>query len=190
MRALEEELVRTKVAYNTTLQEKNVIADENKELKEILSSYGIAYSPGNRSNFVPGRSTSTLTTVKNYARSVGQKSNHSSDHVNGHAQANPPHINGQAQANPPHINGQAQANPSSREQPLAQANSTYSASLPCVSGTHANSISPAPTLGSNTSLPLAPDRKRSGSELSRSPHTVHHQNGMDHDQLGIDFVLA
>ena len=179
MRALEEELVRTKVAYNTTLQEKNVIADENKELKEILSSYGIAYSPGSRSNFVPGRSTSTLTTAKTYARSVGQKSNHSSDHVNG-----------QAQANPPHINGHTQLNPASREQSLVQPISTYAGSLPCGSGTHVNSISPAPTLGSSTSLPLAPDRKRSGSELSRSPHTVYHQNGMDHDQLGIDFVLA
>ena len=182
MRALEEELVRTKVAYNTTLQERNVIADENKELKEILSSYGIAYSPGSRSNFVPGRSTSTLTTAQTYARSVGQKSNHSSDHVNGHAQSN-----GHAQANAPHANGQAQVNAASREQSLIQ---TYSGSLPCGSGTQVNSISPVPTLGSNTSLPLAPDRKRSGSELSRSPHTVHHQNGMDHDQLGIDFVLA
>ena len=179
MRALEEELVRTKVAYNTTLQEKNVIADENKELKEILSSYGIAYSPGSRSNFVAGRSTTTLTTAKTYARSVGQKSNHSSDQVNGHAQVNPPHIN-----------GHAQVNQASREQSIAQPTSTYSGSLPCGPATQANSISPAPTLGSSTSLPLAPDRKRSGSELSRSPHTVYHQNGMDHDQLGIDFVLA
>ena len=181
MRALEEELVRTKVAYNTTLQEKNVIADENKELKEILSSYGIAYSPGSRSNFVPGRSTSTLTAAKTYARSVGQKSNHSSDHVNG-----------QAQANPPYSNGHTQVNLASREQSHVQPPSTYAGSLPCGSGTQVNSISPAPTLGSNTSLPLAADRdrKRSGSELSRSPHTVYHQNGMDHDQLGIDFVLA
>lgn len=168
MRALEEELVRTKVAYNNTLQERNTIADENKELKELLSSYGIAYSPGARSNFVLGRSTTTATAARSYARSIGQKSSHSSDHVN----------------------GQAQTNPSSREQSIGHATSTYAASLPTGSGTQVNNLSPIPTLGSSTSLPLGPTRKRSRSELSRSPHTVYHQDGMDHGQLGVDFVLA
>lgn len=168
MRALEEELVRTKVAYNTTLQDRNAIADENKELKDLLNSYGIAYSPGNRSSFVPGRSTSTATTAKSYARSIGQKSNHSSDYVN----------------------GQVQPNSASREHSIGQATSTYAGSLPSGSGTQVNNLSPVPTLGSNSSLPLAPDRKRSRSELSRSPHTTYHPNGMNHDQLGIDFVLA
>ena len=168
MRALEEELVRTKVAYNTTLQDRNAIADENKELKDLLNSYGIAYSPGNRSSFVPGRTTSTATTAKSYARSIGQKSNHSSDYVN----------------------GQVQPSSASREHSIGQATSTYAGSLPSGSGTQVNNLSPVPTLGSNSSLPLGPDKKRSRSELSRSPHTIYHPNGMNHDQLGIDFVLA
>ena len=163
MRALEEELVRTKVAYYTTLQERNAIADENKELNELLSSYGIAYSPGNRSDFVPGRSTTTATAAKSSARSIGQKSNHSSDHVDGQA--------------PPFV--------SSREHSVGHTTTTYAASLASVSGTQVNHI-----LGSNSSLPLAPDRKGSRSELSRSPQVVYHQNGMDHDQLGVEFVLT
>ena len=164
MRALEEELVRTKVAYNTTLRDRNALADENKELKDLLNSYGIAYSPGNHSTFVAGRSTTTATAATSSARSLGQKSNHSSDRVNGSSR--------------------------SREQSIAQATCTYAGSLPSGSGVHVNSLSPVPTSGSNTSLPLGSDRKLSGPDASHSPYTVYHQNAMDHDQLGVDFVLA
>lgn len=160
--------MRTKVAYNSTLQERNSIADENKELKELLNSYGIPYSPGVRSNFVPGRTTTTATAQKASARSLGQRSNHSNDHVD----------------------RQAYAATTSREQSIGQTITTYTSSLASRSGTQVNNLSPIPTLGSNSSLSLATDRKRSRSDLSRSPHTVYHQNGMDHDQLGVDFVLT
>ena len=160
--------MRTKVAYNSTLQERNSIADENKELKELLNSYGISYSPGVHNNFVPGRTTTTATAAKASARSLGQKSDHSSDQVN----------------------GQLQAAPISREHSIGRATTTYSSSLASGSGTRVNNLSPNPTLGSNSSLSITSDRKRSTSELSRSPHTVYHQNGIDHDQLGVDFVLS
>ena len=137
-------------------------------MKELLSSYGIAHSPGLRTNFVLGRATTTATAAKASARSLSQKPPHSSDHVN----------------------SQAQVAANSREHSLGQTTSTYAGSLASVSGTQVNNLSPVPTLGSDSSLSLATDRKRSRSEVSRSPHTVFHENGMDHDQIGVDFVLA
>ena len=92
-----------------------------------------------------------------------------------------------------HSNGQLTSQ--SRENSVGNATSTYTgSSLASTSGTRVDvtGLSPTQTPGSNTSLPsiFDPKRNRTKSELSRSPGTVHHQIPMDHDQLGVDFVLA
>lgn len=165
MRTLEEELVRTKVAFNRTLQEKNAILDENKELKEILQSHGIPFSsmirdqPAARS---PQSSQETPRSVMNAESrdtsfGIGNATNVTSTY----------------------------------------AGSTHAASsLASASGTRVDTsgLSPAvtPSSSTSTSIPTMSDvrRQRTRSEISRSPHTIHHQNGMNHDQIGVDFVLS
>ena len=159
MRTLEEELVRTKVAFNRALQEKNVILDENKELKEILQAHGIPY-PSMTRHHSAGRSA------------------HSSQE-----------------------NTQSLFNADSRKGSLAIGNATnvtttYAGSLASASGTRvdASGLSPVVTPSSSTStnLPTMSDvrRQRTRSEISRTSHTVHHHAGMNHDEIGVDFVLS
>lgn len=46
VRALEEEVMRLKEAYTTMSRDKTQLADENKQLRELLAQYGIPF-PGN-----------------------------------------------------------------------------------------------------------------------------------------------
>lgn len=91
-----------------------------------------------------------------------------------------------------HFNGR-----DSREQSIGHATSTYAASSHAsTSGTRVDKagLSPVPMSppGSSTSLPTMQDlnHQRTKSEISRSPKTVNHHVNMDHDQLGVDLVLA
>lgn len=165
MRTLEEELVRTKVAFNRTLQEKNAILDENKELKEILQSHGIPFSSMIRDQ-PAGRSPQSS---QENPRSVMNADSRDNSFGIGNA-----------------------TNVTS-----TYAGSTHAASsLASASGTRVDTsgLSPAvtPSSSTSTSIPTVSEvrRQRTRSEISRSPHTIHHQNGMNHDQIGVDFVLS
>ena len=158
LRTVEEELVRTKMAFNESLQDARYLAAENRELKALLTAHGIPYTSTARH---PSIGHASLTNGSN--------------------------------SSPTASNGRLTAD--SRENSVTNATSTYAgSSLASTSGTRVDTtgLSPLPTPGSNTSLPTMFDqkRKRTKSEVSRSPYTVHHQASMDHDQLGVDFVLA
>jgi hypothetical protein len=43
IKALEQEVLRLKEVYTTTVRERDAIADENRRLKELLAAHGITY---------------------------------------------------------------------------------------------------------------------------------------------------
>ena len=60
IKSLEQEIMQLKEVYTGSLQEKSVVADENRKLKELLTMHGIAYD--NRGGGSSGYTTNLSST--------------------------------------------------------------------------------------------------------------------------------
>lgn len=128
IKALEEEVMRTKEMFSRNIQEKNAIADENRKLKELLQIHGISFQ-----SLLP----------------------------------------------PDHF--------------ISKGTSTYGgSSFSNGSGSHAqnSSHSPATTAASGLNSPMLVEPADVKADWNGVPRMAQLQEGLDHDQIGIDFVLT
>jgi hypothetical protein len=68
IKALEQEVLRLKEQFTTTVRERDTFAEENRRLKELLMAHGITFDPNSVSNGVPHMASS------NYGSSAGSVS--------------------------------------------------------------------------------------------------------------------
>jgi len=155
------------MSYNNAIQTINALRDENQDLKQVLMAHGIFYRSA-----TPDPSIGHGTQISRENSNGKFNSRESREQSIGHAT-------------------------STYELSIGHATSTYAASSHAsTSGTRVDNagLSPVPMSppGSSTSLPTMQDmnHQRAKSEIARSPQTVNHHVNMDHDQLGVEFVLA
>ncbi|KAI9874830.1 MAG: hypothetical protein M1830_009235 [Pleopsidium flavum] len=132
VKALEAEVLRLKETFSNTVRERDVVAEENRKLKELLRMHGIAF---------PG-----LDSYGNF--------------------------NGARQGGSPY--GDSSTGSTSAGYTMNQ------------------SLSPPTTVGQGPTPPAVSDN-RAGKELGAGPQPTQYfqqQQGLDHDQIGIDFVLT